>query len=64
MQLPLVCPYCWDQHVEPMSDARLYGVNSSHGQPLAASVFRCRQWHIFATFPTDGPTLSDGKTER
>jgi hypothetical protein len=60
MELPLVCPYCWDQRIELVPDARLYAENFHQQQaPIPASVFHCRNWHIFATFPLETRLVAD-----
>jgi hypothetical protein len=55
MELSVICPYCRDANVESVPDAKLYAENlPQQTTPIAASVFRCNHWHVFAAFPLDG----------
>ena len=57
MEVAVLCPYCADMDIERVPHAKLYAEHlPSQATPIAASVFHCSQWHIFATFPTDEPT--------
>jgi hypothetical protein len=54
MELSVICPYCRDTNVQSVPDAKLYAENlSQQTTPIAAAVFRCNHWHVFATFPLD-----------
>jgi hypothetical protein len=47
----IICPVCWDHAVEPVPDAQLFSLRASEPRLLTAvTVYRCRQWHIFAIF--------------
>jgi hypothetical protein len=63
MELSVICPYCRDANVENVPDAKLYAENlPQQTTPIAASVFRCNHWHVFAAFPLDGEIAGHPKT--
>src|SRR4051794_32821547 len=46
---PLRCPACADYMVEPVEGVRLsVTINGVQSEVHGVSVYRCRQWHIFA----------------
>jgi hypothetical protein len=54
VKMPIVCPYCWDSNIELVPNVKLHAQNfPNQTKPLAASVFHCTHWHIFATFPLE-----------
>jgi hypothetical protein len=54
MEAPLVCPHCCDRIIKAIPDAQLYAENLPQQKtPIAGSIFRCSQWHIFAVFPLE-----------
>jgi len=62
MELPVVCPCCWDTNIARVVDAKLYAENLPQQMiPIAGAVFRCAHWHVFAIFQRDGPSRTDAK---
>ena len=53
MEIPIVCPYCWDRAIEPLPTAELFARSGSGERHVAGEVFRCRRWHVFAMFPQE-----------
>ena len=64
MELPVVCPCCWDTNIERVLDAKLYTENLSRQTtiPITGVVFRCSHWHVFAMFHPGGSSQGDSKT--
>jgi len=57
MELPVVCPYCWDTNIEPVPDAKLYAANLTRQMtPIAGAVFHCGHWHVNAMFHPEDPS--------
>ena len=50
----IICPECWDHAVEPLPDTQLFSLHGSEPRLVTAvTVYRCRQWHVFAIFKTE-----------
>ena len=50
---PLVCPYCWDNYIEPVAGVELIATSLPGARRIpTAKVFHCSRWHIFAIFPS------------
>ena len=54
MELPTVCPYCWDTKIERIGEVKLYAEHlPQQTTPIAGSIFQCSHWHDFATLPIE-----------
>ena len=52
MEVPVVCPFCWDHAIYPIHEVKLIAETGGSQRPLGeGKIFRCRDWHVFAVFP-------------
>ena len=50
VDVPIVCPICWDHAVERVEGIVL-SARQSGGRDLSqVSIYRCAHWHLFALF--------------
>jgi hypothetical protein len=50
VDMPTVCPVCWNHDITRVEQVRLFTHQKSGQHVGRASVYRCAHWHLFALF--------------